>query len=98
MRRGHLAYNWNLDGRLEPKRSNESSVTKIAALCADISLRSISKMARRGEVRILITLGCIDCRERTYNSSKNRRNDPQRLELKKFCPRCRTHTMHREVR
>ncbi len=55
-------------------------------------------MARRGEVRILITLGCTDCRERTYNSSKNRRNDPQRLELKKFCPRCRAHTMHREVR
>ena len=56
------------------------------------------KMARRGEVRILITLGCTDCRERTYNSSKNRRNDPQRLELNKFCPRCRKHTMHREVR
>ena len=63
-----------------------------------MALRSICKMARRGEVRILITLGCTDCRERTYNSSKNRRNDPQRLELKKFCPRCRKHTMHREVR
>ena len=55
-------------------------------------------MARRGEARLLVTLGCTTCRERTYHSSKNRRNDPQRLELKKFCPRCREHVLHREVR
>ncbi len=55
-------------------------------------------MPRRGDTRILINLGCVDCRERTYHSSKNRRNDPERLELKKFCPRCRKHTPHREVR
>jgi len=52
----------------------------------------------RGDQRIFITLGCVDCKERTYSSNKNRRNDPQRLELKKFCPRCRVHTVHREVR
>ena len=55
-------------------------------------------MPRRGDSRILITLGCTECRERTYSSSKNRRNDPQRLELNKFCPRCGSHTPHREVR
>ena len=55
-------------------------------------------MPRRGGNRILITLGCADCRERTYHTSKNRRNDPQRLELKKYCPRCRAHRLHREVR
>ena len=55
-------------------------------------------MAKRGENRGQITLGCSDCRERSYNTSKSRRNDPQRLELKKFCPRCRIHTVHREVR
>jgi len=55
-------------------------------------------MPRRGDNRILITLGCTDCRERTYSTDKNRRNDPDRLELKKFCPRCRAHTLHREVR
>ena len=58
----------------------------------------IFNMARRGENRILVTFGCVDCRQRTYNSNKSRRNDPQRLELKKYCPRCRTHTLHREVR
>jgi len=55
-------------------------------------------MARRGDNRILITLGCTDCRERTYSTNKNRRNDPDRLELRKYCPRCRKHTPHREVR
>ena len=55
-------------------------------------------MPRKGDARMLMTLGCTDCRERTYPTSKNRRNDPQRLELKKYCPRCRKHTLHREVR
>ena len=55
-------------------------------------------MARKGDARQLITLGCTECRERTYSSSKNRRNDPDRLELRKFCPRCRSHKTYREVR
>jgi large subunit ribosomal protein L33 len=29
---------------------------------------------------------------------KNRRNDPQRLELMKYCSRCRKHTLHRETK
>ncbi len=54
-------------------------------------------MAKKGD-RIIITLACTQCRERNYTTEKNKRNDPGRLELKKFCPRCRTHTLHREVR
>ena len=55
-------------------------------------------MAKRAGNRILITMGCTDCRERNYLSSKNRINDNQRLELRKYCSRCRSHTLHREVR
>jgi large subunit ribosomal protein L33 len=55
-------------------------------------------MARKTGARILINLGCTECRERTYHSSKNRRNSPNRMELNKYCPRCRTHRLHREVR
>ncbi len=55
-------------------------------------------MAKKTDVRILITLGCGECRSRNYHSEKNRRNDPNRLELRKFCPRCRAYTPHREVR
>ena len=54
-------------------------------------------MAKK-EDRIVITLACPDCRERTYTTTKNRRNDPDRLEPNKYCPRCRGHRLHREVR
>ena len=45
-----------------------------------------------------ITLACTECRERGYITSKNRRNDTGRLELNKFCPRCRARQLHRETR
>ena len=50
------------------------------------------------DVRPKITLACVDCKERNYITKKNRRNDPDRMELKKFCPRCRKHTDHRGTR
>jgi large subunit ribosomal protein L33 len=50
------------------------------------------------EDRTVITLACSDCRRRNYTTAKNRRNDSDRLELRKFCPHCRRHQSHREVR
>ncbi|MBI4301840.1 MAG: 50S ribosomal protein L33 [Chloroflexi bacterium] len=55
-------------------------------------------MARKGESRIIIHLACNECKIRTYTTTKNRKNDPERLELSKYCPHCRTHTQHRETR
>ncbi|MBV9100376.1 MAG: 50S ribosomal protein L33 [Candidatus Dormibacteraeota bacterium] len=46
----------------------------------------------------IITLQCPDCKERNYTTVKNKRNDPDRLELRKFCRRCRHHTAHRETK
>ena len=37
-------------------------------------------MAKKA-VRIVMTLACTECRERNYTSTKNRRNDPGRIEL-----------------
>ena len=34
------------------------------------------------DVRPKITLACVDCKNRNYITRKNRRNDPDRLELK----------------
>jgi len=50
------------------------------------------------EDRTVVHLACSECRERSYSTVKNRRNDPDRLELNKYCPRCRKHYLHREVR
>lgn len=55
-------------------------------------------MARKQGNRVLVNLACADCHERTYHTEKNRRNDTQRLELTKYCPRCRVRSVHREVR
>lgn len=52
----------------------------------------------KGGTAIIITLQCNDCRERNYTTMKNKRNDPDRLELRKFCSRCRAHTAHRETK
>ena len=50
------------------------------------------------DVRPKITMACQVCKNRNYITKKNRRNDPDRLELKKFCPKDRKHTVHRETR
>jgi large subunit ribosomal protein L33 len=50
------------------------------------------------DVRPKITLACVDCKNRNYITKKNRRNDPDRLEMNKFCPKCNKHTAHRETR
>jgi large subunit ribosomal protein L33 len=55
-------------------------------------------VAKATEVRPKITLACVECKERNYITSKNRRNDPDRMELRKFCPRDGRHTVHRETR
>jgi len=48
--------------------------------------------------RPTITLACSDCKRRNYVTEKNRQNDRDRLEMKKYCRWCRRHTVHRETR
>jgi large subunit ribosomal protein L33 len=57
-----------------------------------------SAVAKATDIRPKITMACVECKERNYITRKNRRNDPDRIELKKFCPRCGKHTAHRETR
>ena len=45
-----------------------------------------------------IALGCPKCHERNYNLTKNKRLHPERVEYRKYCPRCRTHTPHKETK
>ena len=50
------------------------------------------------DVRPKITMACAECKHRNYITKKNRRNNPDRLGLQKFCPNCGKHTEHRETR
>ena len=49
-------------------------------------------------MRDIITFQCTECKNRNYSSTKNKKKTPDRLEFKKFCNRCRVHTLHREIR
>ena len=51
-------------------------------------------MAKK-DVRPVVTMECTQCQERNYTTEKNRRNDPGRMDLKKYCPRSRKHTEHK---
>lgn len=54
-------------------------------------------MAKK-DVRPIITFACTECKERNYVTVKNRINDRDRIELRKYCKRERRHTLHRETR
>ena len=47
-------------------------------------------------MRVNLTLKCTTCGEENYISKKNKRNNPERLEMNKYCPRCKQSTAHRE--
>ena len=47
-------------------------------------------------MRVKITLRCNECKQRNYNTMKNKKNDPDRLEMKKYCRFCRKHGSYRD--
>ena len=42
--------------------------------------------------RVKVTLACAECKQRNYNTMKNKKNDPDRLEMNKYCRFCKKHT------
>ena len=49
-------------------------------------------------MRVKITLACTEYKQRNYDTEKNKKNDPDRLELNKYCRFCRKHTLHKETK
>ena len=47
--------------------------------------------------RILIGLECTETGMRTYVTQKNRVNTPDKLQIKKYNPKLKKHTLHKEV-
>ena len=40
-------------------------------------------------MRVKVTLACSECKQRNYNTMKNKKNDPDRLEMNKYCKFCK---------
>ena len=49
-------------------------------------------------MREIITLQCGGCKRRNYSMTRNKKKQADKLETRKFCPFCRTHTPHKEVK
>lgn len=59
-------------------------------------------MAKK-EARNIIILECTEAKlegkpASRYNTTKNKQNTPERIELKKYNPFLRRHTLHKEIR
>lgn len=51
---------------------------------------------KKGEIREIIRVVCTEDGKNYYTTTKNKRNTPDRLELKKFNPNLGRYTVHRE--
>ncbi|MCQ2552222.1 MAG: 50S ribosomal protein L33 [Clostridia bacterium] len=54
-------------------------------------------MAKAGN-RVKVILSCSECKQRNYNTTKNKKNDPDRIELQKYCKFCKKETLHKETK
>lgn len=68
-------------------------ILRVKAIC-----QIFMYVGRSEAMRVHITLECTECHEQNYLSSKNRRNNPDRVELKKYCPRDHKVTLHKETK
>ena len=63
---------------------------------AEFSGVNFFKWSRK--MRVKITLACTECKQRNYNTFKNKKNDPDRIEMHKFCKFCNKTTLHKETK
>ena len=47
--------------------------------------------------RVVVTLGCSDCKNKNYTYQQGKKKD-FKVEIKKFCRCCRKQTVHKEVK
>lgn len=47
---------------------------------------------------VLFQMRCEECKSVNYTTSKNPAENKEKLELSKFCKKCRKHTPHKEVK
>jgi len=49
-------------------------------------------------MRDIVSLACNACKRRNYSTTRNKKKTTERLEMKKYCPWCRSHTVHKETK
>lgn len=49
-------------------------------------------------MRTRVTLECTECKQRNYDTMKNKKNTPDRIQLNKYCPFCKKTVLHKETK
>lgn len=49
-------------------------------------------------MREKVILVCEECLSRNYTIYRNKLNNPKRMVIKKYCPKCNKHTVHKETK
>ena len=70
---------------------------KVAAPLAPASSPRSSPESE-SRMRDLISFQCDECKRRNYTATKNKKRTTEKLALRKFCPSCRSHTLHKEAK
>lgn len=70
---------------------------------APTAFREVTCMAKKKGVRLIVTLECTEAKglnatPSRYTTQKNKKNTPERLELKKYNPNLRRMTLHKEIK
>ncbi|MEN8154894.1 MAG: 50S ribosomal protein L33 [Acidobacteriota bacterium] len=52
----------------------------------------------KSDKRVKLQLKCSECSEKNYATIKSKVNTTEKLNLNKYCPRCKKHTLHKEVK
>ena len=72
------------------------------SLLADPAEKKAEKQLKNqveGEVgRTKSTLAGTEFKQRNYNRTKDKKTHPDRMETKKYCRFCKTHTLHKETK
>ena len=55
-------------------------------------------MAKKKDAVAVVALQCESCKHRNYSTVCNKKSNPERLELKKYCRFEKKHTLHKEVK
>jgi large subunit ribosomal protein L33 len=68
------------------------------AVCKNGFVNFFLVLGEVAQMRVGVTLACTECKRRNYTTVKNKKNDANRIEMKKYCRFCQTHTLHKETR
>ena len=74
---------------------------KISLLSDPAEIKAEKQRKNQVEVEVVrtkITLACTECKQRNYNMTKDKKTHPDRMETKKYCRFCKTHTLHKETK